>query len=182
MSHAASSRGGVGRLMAAADVVSTWTMRLSSVMLVVIAAMLFYEVIMRYFFHNSTSWAQDVAIALQIWMTFLGMAYVLRRREFIQITAVAERLGRRGKYAVEAFTLIVIALFSVVTVVYGLETVIESIQLGRRQPTVMQLPNWVTETAIVVGFALLALQAIADLVRLPSRPVPNFSPAAEGAD
>ncbi|SHF61907.1 TRAP-type mannitol/chloroaromatic compound transport system, small permease component [Modicisalibacter ilicicola DSM 19980] len=163
------------------DRLAEWLARLGDLLVIAIALMLFGEVVARYAFSAPTIWTQDVAITLQVWFTYLGMAYVLRRRELIRITAVIALLGPRLRQLAEGFALVVILLFSLVATIYGWDVVSESIRSGRRQPTILELPNWVAELPVIVGFALLALQSLAELIRLPFRPAPMFTPGGEHA-
>ncbi|MCW2306315.1 TRAP transporter small permease [Rhodobium gokarnense] len=153
--------------------------RLGDVLVAAIAAMLCFEVVARYLFNSPTIWAQDIAIAFQVWFTYLGMAYVLRQRQLIRITALLALASPSLRRLADGFALLVILAFSLIAVIYGWDIVAESIRLGRRQPTMLELPNWIVELPVVVGFALLALQALADLVRLPFAPPPEFSPTGE---
>ncbi|MGC3872979.1 TRAP transporter small permease [Halomonas sp. GXIMD04776] len=155
--------------------------RLGDLLVVTIALLLFGEVVARYVFHAPTIWTQDIAVTLQVWFTYLGMAYVLRERQLIRITAIVALLGPRSRQLAEGFALVVILLFSLMATVYGFDVVSESIRSGRRQPTVLELPNWIAELPVVVGFALLALQSLAEVVRLPFRPAPTFNPGGEHA-
>lgn len=153
--------------------------RLGDVLLVAISLMLFFEVAARYLFNAPTIWAQDVAIAFQVWFTYLGMAYVLRQRQMIRITALVGLAGPSTRRFVEGFALLVILAFSVIAVVFGFDVVADSIRFGRRQPTMLEMPNWIVEIPVVFGFFLLAIQALADLVRLPFVPAPEFSAGGE---
>lgn len=161
------------------DRVGALCARLGDLLVVAIAVMLFFEVTARYVFNAPTVWAQDVAIGFQVWLTYLGMAYVLRQRQMIRITALLSLAGPMLRRCAEAFSLLVILAFSIVAVVYGWDIVAESIRLGRRQPTMLEMPNWMVELPVVLGFLLLAVQALADLVRLPFEPAPDFSPSGE---
>ena len=168
------------RLLSAIDWTADACARAGQVMVVLIAAMLFYEVVARYVFLAPTGWAQDIAITAQVWFTYLGMAFVLRHREMIRITAVLSWLGPGGRKLMDAFSLIVIVAFSVMAVYYASSVVADSIRIGRRQPTMLEMPNWISELPVVIGFALLAVQGCAELVRLPFRPAPEFSPGGTG--
>lgn len=153
--------------------------RLGDVLLVAITAMLTYEVVARYVFLAPTEWTQDVAVTLQIWFTYLGMALVLRQRQMIRISAFLAISGARVRYLLEALALLVIGAFSLVAMIKGYDMMMDSIDLGRRQPTMLALPNWIAELPIVVGFALLFLQSLVDLIRLPFGPPPTFSAGGE---
>lgn len=170
-----------GAFFAGVDRIAGGCALLGDVLVVAIALMLFFEVIARYVFNAPTIWTQDVAIAFQVWFTYLGMAYVLRQRQLIRITALASMAGPTGRKVLEGFALIVIAAFSMMAVFYGWEMVADSIRLGRRQPTMLEMPNWMGELPVVLGFGLLAVQAVADLTRLPFRPAPDFGAGGEHA-
>jgi TRAP-type C4-dicarboxylate transport system permease small subunit len=148
-------------------------------MVISVGLMLTYEVIARYVFVAPTQWTQDVAVTLQIWFTYLGMALALKQRQMIRITAFLSIAPSWVRYLMEGIALLVIAVFSAVATVKGYDMLMDSLRLGRRQPTMLALPNWIAEIPIVLGFGLLFVQACADLIRLPFGPAPNFSPGGE---
>ncbi len=149
------------------------------VMVIAIGLMLTYEVIARYVFLAPTQWTQDIAVTLQIWFTYLGMALALKQRQMIRITAFLAIAPLWMRYLMETLALVVIAAFSAVATVKGFDMFMDSIQMGRRQPTMLALPNWIAEIPIVIGFGLLFIQACADLIRLPFGPSPSFSLSGE---
>jgi C4-dicarboxylate transporter, DctQ subunit len=161
------------------DLVSLACGRLCDVMLIAIAMMLTYEVIARYIFLAPTQWTQDVAVTLQIWLTYLGMALVLRNRQMIRISAFLSLAPVRARYVLEGLALVVVAAFAVVASLRGFDMLLDSIRIERRQPTMLALPNWIVELPLVIGFALLALQSLAQLIRLPFGPAPSFSAGGE---
>ena len=137
---------------------------------VAIGAMITYEVVMRYVFLAPTVWAEELSRFLQIWATYIAAATVLHHRQLIAITVVVEHLGARGRRVAEAFSLVCILLFCAVAVYYGLIIMADSIRLGRSTPTMLSVPQWMTELAIPLGFMLLGLQALVELIRLPQAP------------
>lgn len=166
-------------VLRAADALSGLACRAGDVMLVAIMLMLVYEVTARYVFLAPTRWTQTVSTTLMIWLTFLAMAMSLRNRHMIRITTLLGNASPMMRRVAEAFSLIVIGGFAVLAFALCLDAMIESYNTGRRQPTMLRMPNWIAELPIVAGFALLALQALADLIRLPFRPAPEFIGAPE---
>lgn len=153
--------------------------RLGILMIIFITAVLTYETVARYFFHAPTQWTQDISITLQVWFTYLSMALVLKEGKMIRITAMLGVAPAWVRYACEALALIIIFLFSIMAMVKGWDVVADSYRLGRRQPTMLALPNWIAEIPVVLGFSLLALQSMAELIRLPFRGPPSFDPESE---
>ncbi|MBU2960419.1 TRAP transporter small permease [Citreicella sp. C3M06] len=161
------------------DALSLWAARIAAVMICVIAAILAYEVAARYVFHAPTRWTSDVGTTLMIWLSFLAMAQSLRSDGMIRITAVIGNAPPALRRLSQAFTLLVIAGFSLMAVWLCWGAMVESFNMGRRQPTMLQMPEWIAEAPIIAGYACLALQALADLIRLPFRPAPVFVSSEE---
>lgn len=148
------------------DRVSDACGRLAAWLFLAIGFLITAEVIARYVFTAPTPWTEEISQALQIWATYLAAACVLRNRDLIVIEFFTQRMGPRRRRFAETFGLLVILAFAAVAVVYGAAIVAESVAQNRHTSTMLGLPRWLTETAIPVGFGLLALQAAAELVRL----------------
>ncbi len=156
-----------------ADRVSGAIASVSGWLFFAIGIVLTYDVAARFLFMSPTAWAGDVSIILQIWVVYVCMAGVLRERGLIRITAFVRLLGPAGRKLAEGFSLVFITVFSVIMTWESLLVVLESLARGRRAPTMIETPMWIPEIAIPIGFTLLALQALAELARLPSRPAPE---------
>jgi TRAP-type C4-dicarboxylate transport system permease small subunit len=143
---------------------------LAAAAFVAVGAMITYEVVMRYVFLAPTIWAEELSRFLQIWATYIAAAYVLRHRQLIAITLLVNKLGPKGRRLADAFALVWILLFCAVAVIYGMEIMLDSVRQGRASATMLGVPKWMTEVAVPFGFTLLALQAIAELIRLPHDP------------
>lgn len=167
------------RALRVVDGISVWAARIAAVMIAIIAAILAYEVAARYLFHAPTRWTSDVGTTLMIWLTFLAMAQSLRTDGMIRITAVVGNAPAALRRLAQGFTLVVIGGFAVLAVWLCWGAMVESYQMGRRQPTMLQMPEWIAEAPIILGYACLALQALADLIRLPFRPAPVFVSSEE---
>lgn len=158
-----------------ADHLSTVVGKLTGWLFFFIGVVLTYDVIARFVFHSPTAWAADVSTIMQIWVVYAGMAYVLKEGGLIRITAFIRFASPFWRKVAEAFSLLVIGVFSTLMLWEGVGIVTESIEQGRRAPTMIETPTWVPEIAIPIGFGLLLLQVIAELVRLPGRPAPEFA-------
>lgn len=157
-----------------ADRVSDFIGRLTGWLFFIIGIVLTYDVAARFVFMSPTAWAADVSTILQIWVVYISMAYVLRNRGLIRITAFVRLFSPAGRKAAEAFSMTLIFTFAIVMTYESIVVVMESIERGRRAATMIETPMWIPEIAIPIGFILLALQAFAELIRIPGRPAPEF--------
>lgn len=147
---------------------------LSAWMFFAIGGMITYEVIARYLFLSPTIWAEEMSQFFQIWATYLAAAYVLRHRRLIVIEFFIVRLSPGWKKVSEAFSLVIIALFSLTAIWYGTDILLESIVQGRNTSTMLGVPKWMTESAIPIGFTLLLAQCVVELFRVFTRGVESI--------
>jgi C4-dicarboxylate transporter, DctQ subunit len=128
--------------------------------------MLGYEVFARYLFTAPTIWAAELSELAMVWGIFLGGAWLLRSRAHIQITLLTNGLPARARRGLEMVVMLVIAAFSIAMVYYGWKIAANSFEVGRRSGTMLNLPAGIWQLAVPVGFTLLALQALAESLRL----------------
>jgi C4-dicarboxylate transporter DctQ subunit len=151
---------------------------LAAVLFAAVGGMILFEVVARYVFNAPTIWAEELSRFAQLWATYLAAAAVLRHRELIRITLVTGRLGPRARRAAEVFALAFIAAVCLVLIRYGAAIAWDSIVRGRSSATMLDVPQWLTEVCIPVGFALVLVQALVEIAR-SLRAEPEALPPAE---
>jgi len=61
-------------------------------MMIVMGGAVVLQVISRYIFNSPTSWSEELARYLFVWITFLGAAVVIRKRRHVDVTVLTDRL------------------------------------------------------------------------------------------
>ncbi|MEE4166921.1 MAG: TRAP transporter small permease [Desulfocapsaceae bacterium] len=135
-----------------------------------IGCIIIFEVVARYVFIKPTIWVEEMSRFLQIWATYLAAAYVLKHRHLITIQVIRDRLPVPFRIVSEVFSLTIIGVFCLVAIWFGSATVFESIRIGRASSTMLGVPLWMTELAIPIGFSLLLLQVLVEMVQTFYRP------------
>lgn len=133
---------------------------LAAVLYVAAGAMLSWEVAARYFFTRPTIWAAELSQLCLIWGTLMAMAWCLRERRHIRITALTGLMREGGQRLAEAGAMLAVAGFAVVVTWKGWEIFWDSFSRGRTSGTMLDLPAALSEAAVPAGFALLAVQAL----------------------
>lgn len=146
---------------------------LAAALFVASGAMLTYEVVARYFFTAPTIWAAELSQLCLIWGSLIAMAWCLRERRHIRITAITGLLPHRPRLAAEAAAMLAVAAFSVVVIWKGFEIFWDSFERGRTTGSMLDLPIWITELAIPFGFAMLMVQAVIEALRAVRGEVPE---------
>jgi len=125
-----------------------------------------YEVFMRYFFTMPTIWVDEVSRILQIWATFLAGGFALKHRQLIVIDVAFRQKDTLSRKLTETFAILVILTFSIVVVKYGFELWLKALLKGHTTDTFLAPPKWLTHGSVWFGFALISLQAFAELFKL----------------
>ena len=136
-----------------------------SILIPVMALVVCYEVVLRYFFREPTVWAFDTAIFIFGYVGLLGGAYVLKRREHINVDVFHHKLSRRGQAVIDSLTAPRIFFFLILVVIYGWESAITGISRGIRRPTEWGPPLGHYLMLLPVSASLLILQGLANWLR-----------------
>lgn len=129
-------------------------------------AMLTYEVVARYFFVKPTIWAAELSQLCLIWGCLLSLAWVLNLRRHITVNAVTAMLPAKVQKICVSVSLLFLIVFSAIVAFWGWEIFHDSWVRGRTTGSLLNLPSWVAELSVPVGFALLTAQAVVELFSL----------------
>ncbi|PTX55709.1 TRAP-type C4-dicarboxylate transport system permease small subunit [Litoreibacter ponti] len=139
---------------------------IGAVLLAATGVLLTYEVIARYFFIRPTIWAAELSQLCLIWGCLLAMAHLLTLRRHITVNAVTALLPRMAQRVCAAIALIVVVVFSAIVTYWGYDIFHDSFVRGRTTGSLLNLPVWIAEASVPVGFGLLAAQGLVELIGL----------------
>ncbi len=148
------------------DQVSEATGKLAAWMFFLVGVFITYEVFMRYVFTAPTIWVDETVRIMQIWATFLGSAFALKYRQMIIIDVAFRDPHTNIRKIVETFSLLVILMFCAVATGYGFELWLKATLKGHTTDSFLGTPKWLTHASIWVGFGLLAVQGIAEIIKV----------------
>lgn len=110
-----------------------------------------WQVCSRYVFSSPSSWTEELATFLLIWVGLLGAAVAFREHAHLGIEYLPARMSPRIQCAVEVLALASTALFCVLVLVYGGATlVIRTVSLLQTSPA-LGLPMGYVYLALPVG-------------------------------
>lgn len=139
---------------------------IGAVLMAATGAMLTYEVIARYFFIKPTIWAAELSQLCLVWGCLLAMAHLLTVRRHITVNAVTNLLPDAGQRFCAYLALIVVIVFSIIVAFWGFDIFYTSFERGRTTGSILNMPIWISEASVPVGFGLLSLQGVVELLRL----------------
>ena len=152
---------------------------LGACLLAATGVMLTYEVIARYFFIRPTIWAAELSQLCLIWGCLLAMGWVLSLKRHITVNAITGLLPPAAQTISVAISLLILIAFSVIVTIWGWDIFHESWVRGRTTGSLLDLPSWVAELSVPVGFGLLTAQAAVELAGLRHHHLPSLGSSHE---
>lgn len=123
-----------------------------------------YEVVLRFFFNAPTEWVNETSVYLVMVSAFLGFAPALASGKHISVDLVVSNLSPSATKALKLLVSLLGLLFSLVFLYTSTEMVLNSYRLNMLSVSTLRVPLYLPQMALPVGFALLSLQFIANLL------------------
>lgn len=122
------------------------------------------QVVLRYVFKSPVSWSEECARYLQIWITFVGIGYGVRKGSHISMNLLRDRMPRGLKYlSMLICDLAVLAANGALLWVSP-----EFLAQQNKLSSAMRIPMKLVYLAIPVGFAIYTVYIIVGMYRYSS--------------
>ncbi|RFC62872.1 TRAP transporter small permease [Fulvimarina endophytica] len=131
-----------------------------------------YDALMRYAFAAPTSWSLEVNSFLVVYLALMTAADVERRGEHIGITLLPDSMGPIGRKLLLVVVSLVGIVFSSILAWRGWHMAYDAWIYGERVSSAFGTPNWIPYSMFPIGFGMLALQFLLNLVR-PTKEKPS---------
>lgn len=134
------------------------TQILATILLIFVTFSVGAEVFLRYFLGRPTIWVTEIAEYLLLYITFLVVAWVLRREGHVKMDLVLSRFSPKTQSIVNAVTSLISAIVCFILTWYGAKTTWYFFQGGYPTPTPLRVPKFIVVAIIFVGSFLLFIQ------------------------
>jgi TRAP-type C4-dicarboxylate transport system permease small subunit len=126
-----------------------------------------WQVFTRFILKSPSTWTEELATFLLIWVALLGAAVALNRGAHLGIDYFVGKLDRVTQVYIEMFVFFCIAAFSVgVMVIGGIDLVQTTLSLEQKSPALGLQMGYVYLAVPISGFFMLLYSAIAFFERL----------------
>lgn len=143
------------------DTFSRISLFISSVSLVLMTAIISYQVVARYFFNNSPAWSERLALVLMAYLVFFGAAAGVHMRFHIRIDAVRNAVPEKLAKAFDIVANLAVMLAGVTMVIAGWQL---TTTLWAFDIPALGLPRGVALLPLPISGALISLFAGAQLI------------------
>jgi len=150
-------------------------------MLTMIVVVAFLQVIMRYVFNNSLSWAEEFGRFFFVWLTWIGISIGAKRGQHIRIEFLVNKMPFRVAQVMNLISDLMVFMVCIVTIYYG--AYLAQAFSGLKFVSIQMSQAW-GYAALPTGCTLMILrslpstwQSIKNLIKGP-----NILTAEEGGD
>ena len=120
-------------------------------------------VALRYAFQSGLVGANETATVVFVYLSSLGAAVAVGRQEHIRVDLLSARLGRRGRLALEACNLGMVAILNAVLAASSVAWIAAT---GQTLMPVTQMPRYLLQASVPLGCGLATLYCAIKLVAL----------------
>lgn len=132
-------------------------------LVIAITSVIFINVVSRYFFSSSLSWAEEVSRYAMVWVTFLGAAYCVKEKSNINIDLLSGVLNPK----LININNIIIYFFSGLTCAfisyYSYLTTLKVYKSGQKT-LALGIPMYWVYSAIFIGFFLMSIRYFKNMI------------------
>ena len=137
---------------------------MAAAMMVVMVAIVVYEVICRYIFNAPTIWTLDLSIYLLIWLGYLAIAYVEKQDRHVRVDLLIVNFPPRTRAIWEVLSSSIFFLFMCTLTYFGFLFALESFHLKEENWSMWTVLAWPTKAALPVGGALASIYLLRKIV------------------
>jgi TRAP-type C4-dicarboxylate transport system permease small subunit len=137
---------------------------LKNALIILMVALVFavsWQVISRYIFSAPSSWTEEVARFLLIWVGVLGAAYAFRTGVHLGLDVLPKKLTGASARALQLFILAMVLIFAIGVLVIGGSSLVSLTWDLKQYSAVLGLPIAFVYSVIPVSGALICFYAIA---------------------
>ncbi|MEL6205520.1 MAG: TRAP transporter small permease subunit [Pseudomonadota bacterium] len=148
------------------DAITKAAGRLAAALLLLLIALVFFNVFGRYIVGASPVWMQELEWHVMAPIALLGITVLMLERGHVRVDMVYDKLGPRAQHALDLFSMICGAIIAVLFIKYSQGFVDSAWSIREGSPDPGGLPaRYVVKAMIPVAFALFGMQCIANAIR-----------------
>jgi TRAP-type C4-dicarboxylate transport system permease small subunit len=159
---------------------SRWCGTVATILLITAILAILNMVVERYVFNLTTSWQTEYVIYSLAGATFIGSPYVLLEKGHVNVELLPHYLGPKGRLILAIICSILSLMFCTVIFVLSCEVWLDAYVNNHTTGTMWNAPLWKLYISLPIGFFVMILQYVADIVSLVTkREMPFPQPTLE---
>jgi C4-dicarboxylate transporter DctQ subunit len=136
---------------------------LAGVLLICSVALNFGNIVARYFFHSSISWAEEVMLFLMVGCVFLGSGIVTWSGRHIRMDIIVRVMPEKVRAALDLFSELVFLVTAIALLVFAWPVILQLVAFDQRS-LAANMPLAIPQAMIPIGLLFMAFLVIARLI------------------
>jgi TRAP-type C4-dicarboxylate transport system permease small subunit len=137
------------------------------VVMAVLVVDVLWQVFTRFILKNPSTWTEELATFMLIWVSLLGAAVALSRGAHLGIDYFVGKLSPKKRLYTEIFVFLCVSVFSLTVMVFGgIDLVSSTLELGQKSAALQVKVGYVYLAVPISGFFLVLYSVIALVERL----------------
>jgi C4-dicarboxylate transporter DctQ subunit len=144
-------------------------------------ALAFVNVVARYAFESSISWAGELTIYLFLWSTFFGAVYCFKKDAHIAVDVFLVKASPKIAKFLTILTQLIALIYVSAIAFYGYKYVLLYMDLGEMSVD-LNIPLWIPYVVVPISFAFSAIVLIYKIIqtfKTPSEKLHNKNEAQQ---
>lgn len=153
-------------MLRAVERVIDWIGRATSWLALAIVVLMATNVVLRYLFSYGSVWAQELEWHLLAPLILFAIAYAMQKGEHVRVDVAYSHFSPRAKEAVNVLAAVLCLAICVIIIILSIRYVEQAYVIGEKSADPGGLTHrWVLKALIPLGFVLLAVQSVAEIVK-----------------
>jgi TRAP-type mannitol/chloroaromatic compound transport system permease small subunit len=153
------------KFLKAVDRINEQTGKTVSYLVIILTAVVLYEIFVRYLLNSPTIWAHETSQMIYGAYVILLGGHVLQRRGHVNVDILYNRFTPRTRAVIDLFTWLLFFYFCGLILVKGWEMAWDSFLVRETEPTSFAPPVYPIKMMIPLGALLILLQGLAKFIR-----------------
>jgi TRAP-type mannitol/chloroaromatic compound transport system permease small subunit len=153
------------KFLKAVDRINEQTGKTVSYLVIILTAVVLYEIFVRYLLNSPTIWAHETSQMIYGAYVILLGGHVLHRRGHVNVDILYNRFTPRTRAVIDLFTWLLFFYFCGLILVKGWEMAWDSFLVRETEPTSFAPPVYPIKMMIPLGALLILLQGLAKFIR-----------------
>jgi TRAP-type mannitol/chloroaromatic compound transport system permease small subunit len=123
-----------------------------------------FEMISRHLFSLASVWVVELVEYSLLYITFLSTAWLLRNDGHVKMDVFYLQLNKKVQHVFSLISKSICAMACFILTIYGVKSVITSYEMAYKTATELELPQYIILMVIPLGFFLLFLEFIVEIL------------------
>ena len=155
----------LGKVFHVIDMISEWSGKLVSLLILPLIAFIVYDVLMRYVFNAPTDWAHELSYLMFGTLWIIGGAFALQQKSHVKMEIIYNRLPLRRRAIIDLITAPLFFVFIGILLWKGWDLAWSSVLRLEHSNSFWSPPIYPVKMMIPLGAFLLLLQGVVRFIR-----------------